>query len=90
MTLLGYGGPKHETRLYRSSRRRWSTQDVSKLYANDHSCCSTPTGRGTHIDNTLNLPKYGSDGLTNNWYGLEQTGLSDQDVQKSLVDSHEL
>jgi hypothetical protein len=53
-------------------------------------CCSAVAGEGTYVDNILNLPKHGSDGLTNEWHGLEQSSLSDQDVQKSLVDSHEL
>lgn len=44
----------------------------------------------THVDYALDLPEHRSDWLTNDWDRVEQSSLSDQNVQESLVNTNEL
>jgi hypothetical protein len=46
--------------------------------------------RETYVDNALDLAEHGSDGLTDEGNGGEQSGFADQDVEEGLVDTDKL
>lgn len=44
----------------------------------------------TDIDDSFDLSKHSGDGLTNEWYSIEEPGFADQDIEKRLVDANKL